>query len=211
MIFVTEITWAQVYLSDFESMRKIRVSRMWFPVLLDIVSLRWRHNGHDGVSNHQPHHCLLNRLFGCRSNKTSKLHVTGLCAGKSPGAGEFPTQMASNAENISIWWRHHVIGFHNQLYSMPRVLYVNILTQSCTHYIHIIDCWNPYWSTKTHLDGRTATSQSLVSLGIPCEIAPCFSSTLHPHPIPFSSHPPPPPTHTHTLVWQWAWSGKRVK
>ena len=23
-------------------------------------SLRWRHNGHDSVSNHQPHHCLLN-------------------------------------------------------------------------------------------------------------------------------------------------------
>ena len=22
--------------------------------------------------------------------------------------GEFPTQMASNAENVSIWWRHHV-------------------------------------------------------------------------------------------------------
>ena len=21
--------------------------------------------------------------------------------------GEFPTQMASNAENASIWWRHH--------------------------------------------------------------------------------------------------------
>ena len=21
--------------------------------------------------------------------------------------GEFPTQMASNAENVSIWWRHH--------------------------------------------------------------------------------------------------------
>ena len=34
--------------------------------------LRWRHNGHDGVSNHQPHHCLLNRLFGRRSKKTSK-------------------------------------------------------------------------------------------------------------------------------------------
>ena len=43
------------------------------------VPLRWRHNGHDGVSNRQPHHCLLNRLFGCRSKKTSKLHVTGLC------------------------------------------------------------------------------------------------------------------------------------
>ena len=23
--------------------------------------------------------------------------------------GEFPVQMASNAENVSIWWRHHVI------------------------------------------------------------------------------------------------------
>ena len=43
-----------------------------------------------------------------RSKKTSKLHVTGLCAGKSPVAGEFPAQMASYAENVSIWWRHHV-------------------------------------------------------------------------------------------------------
>ena len=24
--------------------------------------------------------------------------------------GEFPAQMASNAENVSIWWRHHVIS-----------------------------------------------------------------------------------------------------
>ena len=29
-------------------------------------------------------------------------------AGNSPGTGAFPAQMASNAENISIWWRHHV-------------------------------------------------------------------------------------------------------
>ena len=25
------------------------------------------------------------------------------------GTGEFPAQMASNAENVSIWWRHHDI------------------------------------------------------------------------------------------------------
>ena len=30
-----------------------------------------------------------------------------LCAGNSPEAGEFPAQIASNAENVSIWWRHH--------------------------------------------------------------------------------------------------------
>ena len=71
------------------------------------VSLRWRHNERDSVSNHQPHDCLLNRLCRHRSKKTSKLRVTGLCVGNSPGTGEFPTQMASYAENISIWWRHH--------------------------------------------------------------------------------------------------------
>ena len=70
-------------------------------------TLRWRHDGHDSVSNHQPHHCLLNRLFRRRSKKTSKLRVTGLCAGNSPETGEFPAQMASNAEKFSIWWRHH--------------------------------------------------------------------------------------------------------
>ena len=45
------------------------------------IPLRWRHNGRDNVSNHQPHDCLLNRLFRPRSKKTSKLRVTGLCVG----------------------------------------------------------------------------------------------------------------------------------
>ena len=50
-------------------------------------SLQWRHNGLDGVSNHQSHHCLLSRLFGRRSKKISKLRVTGLCVviHRSPG------------------------------------------------------------------------------------------------------------------------------
>ena len=47
------------------------------------TSLRWRHNDHAGVSNHQPRDCLLNRLFRRRSKKTSKLRVTGLCVGNS--------------------------------------------------------------------------------------------------------------------------------
>ena len=71
------------------------------------TTLQWRHNGYDGVSNHQPRVYLPNRLFERRSKKTSKLRVTGLCVGNSPRTGEFPAQMASNAENVSIWWRHH--------------------------------------------------------------------------------------------------------
>ena len=46
-------------------------------------------------------------FFRRRSKKASKIRVTGLCAGNSPVTGEFPAQMASNAENVSIWWRHH--------------------------------------------------------------------------------------------------------
>ena len=41
-----------------------------------------------------------------RNYQTSKLRVIGLCAWNSPVTGEFPTQMASNAENVFVWWRH---------------------------------------------------------------------------------------------------------
>ena len=69
--------------------------------------LQWRHNEHDGVANHRRLDCLLNFLFRRRAKKTSKPRVTGLCEGNSSVTGEFPAQMASNAENASIWWRHH--------------------------------------------------------------------------------------------------------
>ena len=70
-------------------------------------TLQCRHNGRDSVLNLLPHDCLLNRLFKRRSKQTLTLRVTGLRAGNSPVTGEFPVQTASNAENVSIWWRHH--------------------------------------------------------------------------------------------------------
>ena len=45
---------------------------------------------------------------GAYQRKTSKLRVIGLCAGNSLVTGEFTAQMASNAENVSIWLRHRV-------------------------------------------------------------------------------------------------------
>ena len=42
--------------------------------------------------------------------KTSKLRVTGICEEKSPVTGGFPSQRTSNAENESIWLRHHTIN-----------------------------------------------------------------------------------------------------
>ena len=54
------------------------------------TSLQWRHSECDGVSNHQPHDCLPERLFRRKSKKTSKPRVTGLCVGNSPGPVNSP-------------------------------------------------------------------------------------------------------------------------
>ena len=80
-------------------------------------ALLWRHNGRDGVLNHQPQHCLLDRLFSCStycvqrfSSKTALYYVVILLwfvVYFNSETDEFPAQMASNAENVSIWWRHH--------------------------------------------------------------------------------------------------------
>ena len=122
-------------------------------------SLQWRHNERDGVSNPQPRDCLLNRLFRRRSKKTSKLHVTGLCAGNSPATGEFPAQMASNAENVSIWWRHHawrcpsvieVILKDMAWITQQKVSLKNQMFDHILNYL-MIDC--------SHLDIHTSTGQ----------------------------------------------------
>ena len=101
-MFCTDITRGRMLL-----VMKPLLNAGWYLLsYISIFTLLWRRNGRDGVSNHQPHDCLLNRLFR-RREKTSKLRVTGLCEGNSPATGEFPAQRASNAENVSIWWRHH--------------------------------------------------------------------------------------------------------
>ena len=78
------------------------------PISITLYTLQWRHTDRDGVSNHQPHDCLFNRLFKAQIKEISKLRVTGHCEGNSPVTGEFPAQRASNAAKVSIWWRQHV-------------------------------------------------------------------------------------------------------
>ena len=70
-------------------------------------TLQWRHNECDCISNHQRLHCLLNCWFKRRSTKILKLRATRLFVENSPVTCEFPAQRASNAEHVSIWWRHH--------------------------------------------------------------------------------------------------------
>ena len=87
--------------------------------------LRRRHNEREGVSNRRRLDCLLNRLFRRRSKKSSKLRVTGLCEGNPQVTGGFPSPRASNAENVSIWWRHRDNG---------KIRYISLLLRRVCDY-----------------------------------------------------------------------------
>ena len=117
------------------------------------MRLQWRHKERDGVSNHQPHDCLLKGcLFRPRSKKTSKLRVTGLCAGNSPVTSEFPTQKPSDAKNVSIWWRHHAIvtvGSPRKGPGMREVFHV--MASSC----YGIPCQSPHVHVSAIMASRT--------------------------------------------------------
>ena len=78
-------------MSCFGSMANhVNTDRCWGTWRSRTNSLRWRHNDHGGVSNHQSRGRVLNCLFWCRRMKTSKFRVTGLCAGNSPGPVNSP-------------------------------------------------------------------------------------------------------------------------
>ena len=73
-------------------------------------TLRWRHNGWDSVPYHQPHHCLLNRLFRHRSKKTLNLRVTAFVKGNHRGPVNFPhkwpvTRKMFPFDDVIIIWR----------------------------------------------------------------------------------------------------------
>ena len=121
--------------------------------------LQWRHNGHDSVSNHQPRHCLLYRLFERGSKKTSKLRVTGLCEGNSPGTGEFPAQMASNAENVSIWWRHHALWYSSDYTGIFRVQHQAVISS--------LQFWFAHDLTLNVMSGLVGDSNHHVSMNNP--------------------------------------------
>ena len=138
---------------------KMRISyRIYCMSVAICVALQWRHNERDGVSNHLSLNCLLNRLFNCGSRKTSKLRVTGLCEGNSPVTGEFPAQRASNAENASIWWRHHRTPCSTHEHDDMEVCSVLLalckgnppVTTGSTHKGPVIRCFTVFFISLNH-------------------------------------------------------------
>ena len=86
------------YLCNKVISRKCNISSHWLKSIptidrkwaLTITTLHWCHNERDGVSNHRCVDGFLNHLFRCRSKKTSKLTVTGLCEGNPLVTSAFP-------------------------------------------------------------------------------------------------------------------------
>ena len=95
--------------------------------LINLYTLQWRHNERLGLSNHRHHDCLLNRLFRLRWKKSSKLTVTGLCEGNPLVNNGLPSQRARYAENVFIWWRHHVLPLAYGCFLIVRVAWRSLL------------------------------------------------------------------------------------
>ena len=101
------------------------------------TALQWRHNERDGVSNHRSSVCS-----GADQRK-HQFRVTGLCEGNLPVTGGFPSQRASDAENVSIWWRHHGFVFCCFVlvcyWSISSMLFTSVI-HFCFPGNHMFDC-----------------------------------------------------------------------
>ena len=106
-----------------------------FPRKFHGMDLRWRQNGCDSVSNHQPYDCLLNRLFRCKSKKTSKLRVTGLFYMYVYGdfVGSY-FKLFSRYGRTVMTCKYKICIHRERIFSMNFVfegLFSDILTQMC--------------------------------------------------------------------------------
>ena len=101
------------------------------------ITLHWRHNEHDGVLNHQPHGCLLNRLFRRRSKKTSKLRLTGLCVGNSPHKGPVTRKMLPFDDVIV-----HVVIINPHQSKLPQWVPHVVILNNDDFYV------TPYWKYR---------------------------------------------------------------
>ena len=108
----------------------IRVIGYW------LFPLQWRHYERDGVSNHQPCDCLLNRLFNVQIKENIKAPRHWPLWGEFTGNRWITHKRASNAENVSIWWRHHDCRFvdplkSNYIYSFTKATAASLFMLWC--------------------------------------------------------------------------------
>ena len=165
-----------------------------------LKSLLWRHDGHDSVSNHQSHKCLLNRPSRRRSKKTSKLHVTVLCAGihrrpvNSPhnwpvtrkcfhlmtSSCTYNTAMAQSSKYYYITMTLHCYNFTLKCENKSRNISLKSIYSN--HKLHLLLAWS---ASLRHTSWTIDGNYSLIYKNIGCyglwifsnkifEVTPCF-------------------------------------
>ena len=102
----------------------------WVPA----ITSQWRHNEGGGISTHQPHDCLLNRLFRRRSKKHRSSASLAFVWGIQRWPVNSPQKGPVTRKNVSIWWRHHD---HRRWYAT--------LEDKWKHYPFILEIINLEW------------------------------------------------------------------
>ena len=134
-----------------------------------VLSLKWRHNDHDSVSNHQPHGCLLNRLFRRRSKKTSKLRVTGLCVGNSPALVNSPHKWPVTRKMLP--FDDVIMEYTRRYYGANVKLFFQLLPLNGKITVYLYCPWWHYKNTAmqiTRTEILTSHDLSLSRLAVPC-------------------------------------------
>ena len=81
------------------------------------------------------------------------------------GSGEFPAQRASNAENVSIWWRHHVMAITWWCHGMETLsswMHLSVVYSShrgpvmLSVHVHVLLAWTSF-STNNQAIGNNET------------------------------------------------------
>ena len=111
-----------------------------------VDSLLWRHNERNGVSNHPPHDCLLNRSSRPRSKKTSNLCVTGLCA-----------DVSAPGQPFEYWIEHVTFGLPYAMFRFSSRIFYRGVPGFTTDFLHML-----FWSLVRDF------SQKLFFLALVC-------------------------------------------
>ena len=130
------------------------------PVLADVLApsgarsttdtmlpLQWRHNGRDGVSNHQPHDCLLNRVNRRRSKWNVKAPRRWPLWGEVSGDRRIPRANGQKRRKyfnlMTLSWN---TKYDNEFFQVPQFLKISDLVSLimlCTK------CWAKLRGTST--------------------------------------------------------------
>ena len=139
-----------------------------------ICIFQWCRNERNGVSNHRRLGCLLKHLFRRRLKKTPKLRVIGLCEGTAPVTAGFPSEMANNAETISIY---DVIMRYLLPYWRVRIIMVLTLNDETYVCAPLMVSWTP----ASYGNANAILPLMLLVLNAPCSSTYVMQHSLWGH------------------------------